>query len=431
MKRKLTFLEGVLYAGGTIANNVVATVTIRGSFSEGQLQLALSKVQCRHPLLNVHIQYDAVNAPYFTYNEVTAKSIQIRAVDRINDDHWKEEFIRECLEPFDATNSLLLRVVWLKGLSFSDLVFVGHHCICDGKSILTLMAETLRVLGKPQTDLGSYAQFSSILDFVPEGTKRNRANQVIAKLLPVLTRTALKFALFKREINRSNPYFIHWKLSKEDSEAIFKQCKAKGLSVHAFLSVVLLRAYCETTGKRKKAKLFCSVDMRRFIKEVKDDMLFAFPAMVPLHLKHSSSKNIWEDVEALKTELTTRIEKLTVFDTLVFSEGLTSLIPQITKYAKKDRGSHAFTFSNMGLVRMEEQYGTLTVKNVYSPASIFALGNPSTLSVTSFKGQIDFIFTSDEQFFPYLTALAFRNRAIEITHETLGHAKVTKETTML
>ncbi|MGK9123728.1 condensation domain-containing protein [Olivibacter sp. SA151] len=418
MKRKLTFLEGTLYAGGAIANNVVTTVTIRGSFSKACLQAALDKVQRRHPLLNVHIEQDVSSAPYFVQATIK-KDIQVRVIDRLTDDDWKSEFVRECLAPFDATDSLLLRVVWIRGENLSDLMFVGHHCICDGRSVLNLMNETLCVLGNPAMDIGSYDQFSSVLDFIPEHVKRNKGNRFIAKCLPMIVKTALRFAAFKKEINRCNPYFIHWNLSKEESKAILEQCKFKGLSIHTFLSAVFLTAYGDVDGRRRCVKLFCSIDMRRFIKEVKNDMLFAFPAMVPLHLKKSSVRNIWQQAEMLKVALAKRMEKLTVYDTLVFSEGLTPLIPQITNYAKKDKGTHAFTFSNMGRVQLEEHYGALAIENLYAPASLFALGNPSTLSITSFKGQIDFMFTSDENFLSYPVARAFQTRALEIIRTSL------------
>ncbi|MEH6306022.1 condensation domain-containing protein [Olivibacter sp. CPCC 100613] len=418
MRRKLAFLEGTLYAGGVIANNVVTTVTIRGIFSRESLNKALDKVQRRHPLLNVHIEHGDDGTPYFVQNTIK-KDIDVRVVDRSGDEDWKDEFVKECLISFDAVNSLLLRIVWIKGNDFSDLIFVGHHCICDGRSILNLVHETLHVLGDPEMDIGTYNQFSAILDFVPTYVKRNRANRMIAKCLPVLTKIALRFASFKKEISRNSPYFIHWKLSVEESKAIFEQCKVRGLSIHAFFCAVFLRAFGDVEGRKRQLKLFCSIDMRRFIKEVKNDMLFAFPAMVPLHLNKNPSRNVWQQAEVLKTTLSRRIEKLSVYDTLAFSEGLTTLIPQITEYAKKDKGTHAFTFSNMGLVQLADQYNGLIVENLYSPASIFALGNPSTLSITCFKAQIDFMFTSDENFLPHASAQAFQTRALEIIRTSL------------
>ena len=49
----------------------------------------------------------------------------------------------------------------------SELILVGHHCICDGQTGLTLLRECLSAYDEPGQDLGSYDTLGAIEDLVP------------------------------------------------------------------------------------------------------------------------------------------------------------------------------------------------------------------------------------------------------------------------
>jgi len=412
MKRKLAFLEASLYAGAEVPNHVVATVKIRGAVDECHLRSALVKVQGRHPLLQATICIDKKGIAYFVKlgdKEPIPLTIQIRR----SDDDWKEAFIPACVQPL-GQNVPLMRIIWLRSATVSDMLFICHHCICDGKSVLNLVDETLQVLAKPEVVLAPYDASLPLTHFIPAKIKSNKVNKLIGRLLPPLTKLALSVASLKKEVKRDQPYFIHWKLSKELSAAALAKCKRERLSIHALLSVVYLAAFQHLKKTRRHQKLYCSVDMRKFIPEITDEMLFAFPAMVPFRVRPITVGNIWEQAHLLSRRLQQRLDKLDAYGPLIYTERLLPLIPKITRYAKGDKGSHAFTFSNMGRVSVKEQYQNLSVEALYSPACIFPFGNPSTLCVTSFCSQLDFVFTSEESFLSYQDACIVRDKAMEL-----------------
>jgi len=417
MKRKLAFLEASLYAQGEVPNHVVATVKIRGAIDEHSVRLALAKVQSRHPLLNVCIDTDERGFLHFVGSEkILPISLEIKT--RQSDDDWKAVFIPACVLPFDE-NSPLMRVIWLRSATVSDLMFICHHCICDGKSILNLLDEVLRVTTSSTVDLGFYDASLPLTDFIPAAVKRNKVNQLIGKTLPVLTKFAFFFASSKKITTRDQPYFIQWKLSEEISFAVLERCKKEHLSIHALLSVLYLAAFQQLKRVKRHQKLYCSVDMRKFIPEITDDMLFAFPAMVPLRGGWITVANIWEQARLLHRKLKKRLDTLDAYSPLIYTEALLPLIPKITNYAKNDRGSHAFTFSNMGRTVIKEQYRDLSVEALYSPGCIFPFGNPSTLGVTTFRGQLDFVFTSDQHFLPHQDAMIVRAKAMELLYDII------------
>lgn len=125
-----------------------------------------------------------------------------------------------------------------------------------------------------------------------------------------------------------------------------------------------------------------------------------------------------------RNELLTKIGKIDVYRQFMISESLLPLLPKIIKYAKTDKGAHDFTFSNMGNLAIKENYGTFVLDRLYSPITIFPFGNPSTLSTSTFRGQIDFMFTSDEHFLKKSDALQLKAKAMELLFEATGHEVV-------
>lgn len=413
MKRKLSLIEGTMYAGGKTAVNVVSSVTIKGAVQESDLQASLLKIQARHPLLNSNVWEDDAGIPYFV-EQNPVQRIALRIVNRQTDKDLERESITECLTPFNTKNDTLVRLVWLKSESVSDLIVVGHHCICDGRSILNLMDETLSLLGDPQKEIGAYKSFSSIQDFIPAEIRESKANKLKIQLFSKVAKLALLAVAFKKEIKREKPFFLHWKLSKEESSLIIEKCKSEGASVHDALSVAFLRGFKEIKTIKSHSRLYCAVDMRKFLPEVKSNMFFAFPAMVGLNLSNKKNDGFWNQTHEFKNVLAKKIDEMNVNTVLLYSECLLPSLPRMTRYAKADKGAHDFTLSNMGKVSISEKYGALEIESLQSPSTIFPFGNPTTLFTTYFKDQIDLVFTSDEHFIKREDVLALKERALSM-----------------
>jgi NRPS condensation-like uncharacterized protein len=165
MRRKLTLVEGTMYGDGQTAVNAVVAVKIRGSIDGDHLHAALLKIQARHPLLNVNVLEDEGGVPYFITHENIGQ-IPVRVSNRYTDDDWEKETTFECLTSFNAKNGPLMRVVYLKCPSVSDLIMVCHHCICDGRAILNPLDETLRLLAQLDFIITSDEHFLKYTDAV-------------------------------------------------------------------------------------------------------------------------------------------------------------------------------------------------------------------------------------------------------------------------
>lgn len=58
--------------------------------------------------------------------------------------------------------------------------------------------------------------------------------------------------------------------------------------------------------------------------------------------------------------------------------------------------------------------GNIPEKALHSPSTMFPFGNPSTLSTTTFRGELDFIFTSDEAFVKKENAMMLKQNAMRL-----------------
>lgn len=416
MRRKLTLVEGTMYSDGQTAVNAVVAIKIKGSIDIDVLHAALLKIQARHPLLSVNVLEDETGIPYFMTDEDIGR-IPVRVSNRYTDDDWRKETTLECITPFNAKKGPLMRVVYLKSPSASDLIVVCHHCICDGRAILNLLDETLSLLEQPQMEIGSYNSFDSLSDFIPDAIRRSKANLLMLFAVKRLTKLILLMMSSKKEIKRVKPYLLHWKLEQEESAMICRKCKEEGISIHAVLGVLFLQAFnCMETIKSYK-KLYCTVDMRKFVPEIKNDMLFAFPVTIGLNLRKDSKIGFWDQARQFKDDLMLEINKTNVNRIFMISDCLSSALPKLAKYAKADAKGHDFTFSNMGCVNIKEKYGAIEVERLYSPVTIFPFGNPSTIFASAFKGQLDFMITSDEYFLKYEDAVAIKEKAMELLRE--------------
>ncbi|MBS1659920.1 MAG: hypothetical protein JST68_02585 [Bacteroidetes bacterium] len=415
--RKLILGERIMYADGVEPVNCVFTVSLRGALSRERLVLALLMVQQKHPLLQARILRRR-GRPYFEVDGVP--EIGVREVDRSSDTQWLEVTDEEWERPFDMEYGPLARVVWIRsemgaGLgsgsaSVSELMLVCPHCICDGGTGVTLMREILLLLDRPEEEIGSYVAFRSLKEIVPPGLWSQRWKGYLKSWFVRL------FFLLKPigpKGGRGKNFAIRWRLDESSSSALIDRCKSEGVTVHAALCVAFLEAY------HAKNKVICPVDIRRYVREIRKDMMFAFAPIVEMGMKEGT---FWERCRLLKEELTEKMAAIKAYELLLHSEYYHPAAKRLVKWLCADAGTHDFTFSNMGRLDLPERYDTFSVEAVYSPTVAFPWKNPTTIVVSSFGGRMDFAYVSNSGYVRYTEAMDIKERSVEILREAIAVA---------
>lgn len=421
MKRKLLFGERMLLGDGTEPFNTVIPFRLKGTFVLKEIQHALDRLQEKHPWLKAVIQNDEKNIPWF---EVSEKAkIPIRILVRKEENDWLEESKKEWYKMFNYKEQPFIRFVWIKGEEISDMMFVFHHCLCDGGSAMSVLDEFLKVLNDPLADIGVENPILGIQDVVPSHILSSFGQKFKAKTIGRLAATAIKFIpVGKKSIDRQSDYLIHWKFNQKTSQELVSYCKANEVTVNTFLSAALLQAFKKVRGERSFNKVSCPVDIRRFANQIKNDHIFAFGLMIVLSSDHKLS--FTENLKLMQKSADKKTSKLNPYITMMVMESAHDALTNFTKLLKHGKSSNDCMFSNLGRIQIEHQYKEFSLETIFSPSVIGPLGNTTTMVTSTFRGEMDFSFMGSEGYLPYVEALSIRDEMVKIVKQQLEYLAV-------
>lgn len=423
MKRNLLFLERVLFGDGSEPFHGVYALKINGQLNHLQLSTALARLQEKYAMLRTAIATGTTGVPYF-HTPPSRPDIPLRIVERGDDDDWNRETVRELGTSFDIQNGPLLRVTWIRSADVSDLIVAFHHCMCDGGSGVALLNDFLTLLDEPQADIGKAPVFQSISDLIPAEILQNRRNRIKANLSAVLVHAGLSLgSLFISTKNKPSPrsddYLINWKLGAEQSKALFTHCKQEGVTVNTAIGLALMEAFKAINGSGAHGKATCPVDIRRYMPEVKRDMLFSYGLALNISLGKSTGTRFWEKAKTLQAHVSKQMDKLNPYEFTMIMEASHRSVHRLRRFLTYAKVGNDFMFSNMGKLDIPVRYRNFTVDTVYSPTVIGPFANPNTIITTTFNGRMDFSFVSNQAFMPRTTAMQIREKAMEILFETV------------
>lgn len=417
MRRRLIIGERIMYVDSSTPLNCVFAAKLKGVFSLPVLQLALRKIQHKHPLLQTCIKEDEHGVPYFISNHTVAE-VPVRVVERTDNLQWQQESKAEWGKLFDEKNKPMFRVVWLQGETISEFLLVFPHCIGDGTSFVTLMSELLSLLDHPEKELSSYLPFNSVEGLL-SSYKKTKGQVMKGKVFAVVAK--LFFALKSTKMVRAqgNSYLLQWKMNKEQTAALVARCKQEGVTVHAALCIAFMQAFYKIKGKDAHGKVICPVDIRRFVPEIKQDMMFAFAPIAELSSSLAQKSDFWTKARKLKNELTAKIAVMKVPELLVMSEYFHATVHKMVKHLRSTAGTHDLTLSNMGKLGIAEQYDSFEVETVYSPNVAFPWRNPNTAIVSTYRGEMDFVFCSNDAFLKEEEAKMIQSETLILLQEEM------------
>ena len=424
MKRNLLFLERVLFGDGTEPFHGVYALKIDGAIDHPGLIRALARLQEKYVMLRTAIATDQLGRPYF-HSPPVAPVIPLRIVERTDDEDWNRETVRELGTSFDVSNGPLFRITWIRSAEVSDLIMAFHHCMCDGGSGVALLSDLLALLDDPQAEIGKAPAFQSIRDLVPPEILDNGRNRFKAKLSAALVNLGLSLgSLFistkRKPAPRSGDYLINWKLGVEQSKALFTHCKTEGVTVNTAIGLALMEAFKAVNGAGAHGKATCPVDIRRYMPEVKRDMLFSYGLALNISLQQSVGTGFWAKAKSLQTHVSKQMGKLNPYEFTMIMEASHSAVHKLRRFLTYAKVGNDFMFSNMGKLDIPAQYRNFSVDTIYSPTVIGPFANPNTIITTTFNSQMDFSFVSNQEFMPRDTAMQIRNKAMEILFETVA-----------
>jgi hypothetical protein len=407
----MLFFERLMYVDGETPVNCLMTARLRGRIIEGNLRSALKKVQRRHPPLRANVMENEKH-PSFVFRE-EPEDIPLRIVPRKTDEDWRTELLSEWRTPFCLRREPPVRLVWIRSDDVSEFLLTGHHCVCDGASLVTIFRELLCATDQPELDLEPYSPFASLGHLIPAVTRPN---------WKVRAGTASKAALFHafaRTVRTVRPgslgehYLIYWSADAEMSAAFSVRAKAEGTTPFAAMCVAFLDAFAQVMGAEFKNKMMCPVNIRRFIETMDRDTMFNYAPTISLSLKRKAPGEFWARARFLKETMLRKIDRLNAVEQLMTAERLHSSVSKLISLLLQSRGSYDFAFSNVGRVEIPDKYGDFELDSLLGVTVALPWRNATTIVTTQFRGRTDVAFVSKEEFLPRSQAHGIQQRAIE------------------
>lgn len=409
MKRKLLFAERMLLGDRTEPFNTVIPFRLKGTFALKDIQYALSKLQEKHPWLKAVIQDDEKNIPWFEVSEKVNIPIRILAKKEEND--WLEESKKEWYTIFNYKGQPLMRLVWIQGEETSDMLFVFHHCLCDGGSAMTILDEFLSLLDNPNFNIGIENPILGIHDIVPKEILNSRRQKIKTKMIGKLATIVIKsIPVSKKTIDRQSDYLINWKFDKKTTDRLITYSKSQHVTVNTFLCATILIAFQKIKKEKAFNKVSCPVDIRRFANQIKADHVFAFGLMIVISL--NKKIGFVENLKLIQKTVEKKISKLNPYTTMMVMESAHNALTSFTNLLKKGKSTNDCMFSNLGRISIVHEYKKFTLENIFSPSVIGPLGNTTTMVASTFRGEMNISFMGSEGYLRYSDALAIRDEII-------------------
>jgi hypothetical protein len=313
-----------------------------------------------------------------------------------------------------------------------------------------LIREILLLLDRPEETIGSYPAFQSVKELIPRAVLDNRKERLAAYWKSFFVRVLFSLKPIRAKAVNGQDYAIRWQLGPEISGILIDRCRREEVTVHALLCVVLLDAYRAIKQEAARGKVICPVDIRRYVRDIRKDMMFAFAPIVELGVPakgagspeggarveeaggadgraETEGAGFWERCRRLKGDLAEKVATIKAYELLLHSEYYHPVAKKLIRWLCADAGSHDLTFSNMGRLDIPEEYETFSVAAVYSPTVAFPWRNPTTVVVSSFREHMDFAFVSNTGALRFEEGMAIKEKVMQLLEEIMSVVVVKAE----
>jgi NRPS condensation-like uncharacterized protein len=385
------------------------TANIIGKVHLERLEQALAQVQQRHPLLNVKIALARAEIPWFI---AETQIIPIRVVKRQSPQQWQQEVERELANPFDWNRAPLIRVVFIQGDDIWDLIVTCHHAIADGMSVVFLLRDILQALESPERSLPVLSPQPPYEQLVPQFAQKLPALSLEPSLATIETQPKLPA--------NSRPRLQAWSLSTAETSEIVNACKQAQTSVHAAICAAFLLAIAKQRSVQSNLEesnsLNClsPINVRRFLPVIEEDFGHYLTYALTTD-RIAPNLSIWELARSIKTQIDQKINSEQIFADLPNSEAFISTHPSPddavtaieTAYIKD------ITVSNLGRLKIPQQYGELQLAAVYSPSIFNHFDLDLVVGVMTLGDRIFFSLTYSESGFSVAQIEQFQQTAMQ------------------
>lgn len=426
MKRKLSAGERMFWLESQVFPvNGAAVARIKNPFSLEQLRAALSKLKIRNPLLTVRVIVENEREASFTSEGVA--EVPIRLVERLGDDDWVREVEKELISFFDFEKGPLVRVVWLKSEQMSELIVTTNHCVTDGMADSSLIRNILYLLAEPERELEPLPELSMFSELIPSFLTSDQEFLQQAEQLAVAFEEGESLQQYE-DIGVSNkldkiPRFsvLAWELSQKQTSIMNSRCRAEQTTAHCAICVAFLQAYAEVVANSKTStrKMSSPVDLRHYLSRDIGENWGVFISLISASVVCAPEQAFWEIARDLMLKLMGELteENLFMFPLAMELATESKSHDELLKAWHYPDTEDDMIISNLGNLKLPEQYGSLSLEGLYVIGS--ALECP-LLMIATFGGRTFFTLTYSDFIMNSTTAEQLKEKAMQDLAQAVG-----------
>ncbi len=356
---------------------------IEGALDATRLGAALEQVRKRHSALRVCIVEDVETGPTF-YRTDNPIELNVVAVDTAADWHGLVE--SELSLPFSTFPGPLMRAKLLSAPDDASIVLTFHHAIVDGLSGARILHDVMRalaggyleILPSPPLIEEMIASVASHPIIVEEGTSYG-----ISKACSRAAQGSEKFA--------ANLAISEW--DQEETARLLRFCKANGTTVHGAICAAASRHL--PASDENIVRMHCPIDLSRISGvEATGCGVFIGAGIVEIP---AVDRKLWDDARCIVDNLRMARSPHAV------AGMLQRIAAEMSPAANKDSVAaflasmpqSSAVISNLGILPLGIEYGSLRLKAVWGPAMLTNLPTDrQTIGISTFAGQLRMVHQS-------------------------------------
>jgi hypothetical protein len=369
---------------------------IEGALDSARLAAALDQVRRRHSALRVCIVDDAETGPAF-HRIDNPIELHTAAVAAAAD--WRAVVESELNLPFDAARGPLMRAMALWAPDGASIALTFHHAAMDSLSGTRVLHDVMRALAGESLEVlppfppveEMIAGFAPGPIFVGEGDSGADASSRGAPAAQASDRFVANLAI------------MEW--DQEETARLLQSCKANGTTVHGAICAAASRHL--PASDAKVVRMDCPVDLGRIMRvEITGCGVFIAASIV--EIVTTRRKSLWDDARDIVDRLRTARSPTAVAGMLQW------IAAEIPPTAGEENVAALFAslpqssavISNLGVLPLAVEYGSLKLKAVWGPALLTNLpAGRQTIGVSTFAGQLRIVHQSYEPISGLLEAI--------------------------
>jgi condensation domain-containing protein len=367
---------------------------IEGALDSAKLEAALDQVRRRHSALRVSIVDDADSGPAFHRVE---NPVELHTAAAAAD--WRATVERELNRPFDTVQGPLMRATALWVSDGAWIVLTFHHAIMDALSGTRVLHDVMRALA------GENLEVLPPLPPVEEMIASFAPNRVVigegGSRADLSSSTRASIAPSDRFM--TNLAIMEW--APEETARLLRSCKANGATLHGAICAAASRHL--PASDANAVRMHCPIDLGRIMRiETAGCGVFIGAGIV--EIATTRRKSLWGDARDI-------VDRLRATRTPAAMAGMLRWIAtEIPPTAGKENvaallaslPSSSAVISNLGVLPLAVEYGSLRLKAVWGPALLTNLpADRQTVGVSTFAGQLRMVHQSYEPISGLLEAI--------------------------